>query len=326
MTGIATLVLGCLAATAGGEDLQGTVMVTNGKARFAHDKRSGDARHSLTLTLRVGPKYLSDFHEPDAHDLRAVLGDTVLFEAPAGSDGYKLAKRGRWRYRGDGAGGKVKVSANGWNGRIKIKLSRAVLTDLRGGDATDLPLTFEMTGAHMETEASFHLKDGRTRRWKGLADDFVPRPDPNQDPGQGPDPGPGGGGPVSFRALANGLDSSYFPKQNLVVRSQAEWVTLWNRHKFGGGTPPSVNFSRDMVIATFIGIPTKINSPGMTATVRVRSVTDTASRREVVVEEVVNGAPWSCPPPGVGAPCILPDPYDFVLAPKSSLPVTFLTR
>jgi hypothetical protein len=298
------------------------VTVTNGKARFAYQKRDATPRHTLTLTLRVGPKHLADFHDPTVHALTAVLGDTVLFDVPAGSDGYKLAKHARWRYRGEAAGGKVKVSANGMTGKVKIKLTRAALGDLRNTDPRDLPFTLDMTGAHMETEASFRLKGGRTRLWKGLTDDFVPLPGPAPGPSPDPKPGPDGGGSVTFTKLATGLDSQYFPKLDQVVRTQAQWVTFWQRHK-PGTTPPAVNFGRDMVIAGFLGIPAKTSQTGMTATVRVFSVTDTATRREVVIEEVPNGASWSCPPPGVGAPCILPDPYDFVLAPQTSLPVTF---
>ena len=323
MAGIALLALACLGTTAGGQPIDGSVDVVRGRARFAWAARTGKARHSLKLTLMVGPRGLSDSHDPEQHTLRAVLDGTVLFDVAPGANGYRFGKHGRWRYRGTHPGGRVKIKADGLIGELRITLSRASLPHLRNSSARNLPLTLEMAGTELETTASFAVRDRRVRRWTGLGSGGVP------DPGPGPDPDPiPGGNPqqVSFSVLRRGADSMLFPKQHQVARNQSEWASLWQKHRRTGGTPPAIDFSRDMVVAVFLGIPTRTSNPGFTTTIRVVSIHDTSSRRDVVWEEVPNGMVWTCPPPGVGAPCILPDPYEFVLAPKSSLPVVFRAK
>jgi len=322
MVGIALLACVCLGTPADGQEVDGSVRVMAGKARFAHAARTGDARHSLQLKLMMGPSWLADIHDPAHHALRAVLGESVLFDVLPGADGDRSGKQGRWRYRGEHNGGRVKISANGFNGKLKIKLSRASLLDLRASDAQDLPLTLEMAGTEVDATASFVVKDARVRRWKGLASDFVPGPGPG--PGPNPDPDPNGNPhQVSFSVLRKGNDSSLWPKVHQAARNQSEWNALWLKHDWSGSTPPTVNFNQNSVIGVFLGIPTKTSNPGWVSTIRVVSINETSTRREVVWEEVPNGIVWTCPPPGVGAPCILPDPYEFVLAPQSSLPVFF---
>jgi len=206
ITGIALLVLCGLTGYAPGQALEGTVRVRQGKARFAHSKRSGEARHALKLSLLVSPKYLPDFHVPEEHVLRATLGGTTLLDVAPGADGYRQGKGGRWRYRGEIAGGRVTLRANGLTGKVKLKISGADLPGLHASNATDLPLTLELTGALLETTASFAVKDSRVRRWRGLAFEFIPGTGggPGTDPDPGTDPGPGDP-PLSGAALKNAI-------------------------------------------------------------------------------------------------------------------------
>ncbi len=325
MAGIALLALGSLTTSAAAQAIEGSLHVRQGKARFAHQAKTGEARHRLSLQLVVGPTWLPDLHNPAQHTLRAVLDETVLFDVAPGAQGYRSGKNGRWRYRGNVGSGRVKVSANPLSGRFKIKLSRATLPNLRDSNAKDLRLTLEMGGMEVDTTASFTINDGGTRSWKRLAREFVPGGGGGAgggDPAPTPDPG-GAPQQVSFSILRRGNDTSVTPRVPQVARSQSEWAGLWAKHDFSGSTPPTVNFSQSMVVGIFLGIPTKVSAPGYATTVRVVSINDSASRREVVWEQVPNGGSWTCPPPGVGAPCILPAPYEFVLASKSSVPVTF---
>jgi hypothetical protein len=61
---------------------------------------------------------------------------------------------------------------------------------------------------------------------------------------------------VPFSTLAKGLASGVDQPAQIVVRSQNDWAALWSRH-MGTQTapppPPSVDFSRDMVAALFMG-------------------------------------------------------------------------
>src|SRR5882672_1575839 len=61
---------------------------------------------------------------------------------------------------------------------------------------------------------------------------------------------------VTFSTLAKGLASGVGQPTQIVVRSQNDWAALWSRHmrtQIAPPPPPSVDFSRDMVVALFMG-------------------------------------------------------------------------
>ena len=61
---------------------------------------------------------------------------------------------------------------------------------------------------------------------------------------------------VPFSTLAKGLASGVDQPAQIVVRSQNDWAALWSRHmgtRTAPPPPPSVDFSRDMVVALFMG-------------------------------------------------------------------------
>ena len=61
---------------------------------------------------------------------------------------------------------------------------------------------------------------------------------------------------VSFATLAKGLASGVGQPTQIVVRSQHDWAALWSRHMrtpIAPPPPPSVDFSRDMVVGLFMG-------------------------------------------------------------------------
>lgn len=186
--GIALLALCGLASAVAAQDPGETLEILACKAKFAQSLRKGTSRHALKLTLRVGPRQLPYSHDPDQHALRVELDGVVLCDAPPGADGYRVNKRGRWRYRGEIAGGRVKVSGDGGSGRVKLKVSRAHLPDLRDSSAVDLDLSLALANTEVGTTASFHVLDFGVRRWRGLIVRFPPTPDPG--PGPGPQPGP----------------------------------------------------------------------------------------------------------------------------------------
>jgi VWFA-related protein len=58
--------------------------------------------------------------------------------------------------------------------------------------------------------------------------------------------------PVSFTSLNNDAMSGIDRGEQVVVRTQAEWESLWRRHA-AGRPVPSVDFSREMVVGVFLG-------------------------------------------------------------------------
>jgi PrcB C-terminal len=61
---------------------------------------------------------------------------------------------------------------------------------------------------------------------------------------------------VPFSTLAKGLASGVDQPTQVVVRSQNDWAALWSRHmrtQIAPPPPPAVDFSRDMVVALFLG-------------------------------------------------------------------------
>jgi hypothetical protein len=187
-TGIATLVLSALAVTAPGQSGVGTLEVTGARARFARSSRTGASRHMLKLTLRVSPRSLIDAHVAADHALRVAVDGTALCDAESAAGGLRTRKRGRWIYRGVVAGGHVRIKADGRSGKVKVKVTRAALPALEASPAVDLPVTLELAGGVVETDASFWVDDRRVRRWRGLSYGFPPGPGPG--PGTDPDPDP----------------------------------------------------------------------------------------------------------------------------------------
>src|SRR5215470_16966140 len=61
---------------------------------------------------------------------------------------------------------------------------------------------------------------------------------------------------VPFATLAKGLASGVGQPIQIVARSQTDWAALWSRHmriQIAPPPAPSVDFSRDMVVALFMG-------------------------------------------------------------------------
>ena len=57
---------------------------------------------------------------------------------------------------------------------------------------------------------------------------------------------------VPMRSIDKGVMSNMDAGRQASARSAAEWATLWNLHA-GERTRPNVDFSRDVVVAVFMG-------------------------------------------------------------------------
>jgi PrcB C-terminal len=60
---------------------------------------------------------------------------------------------------------------------------------------------------------------------------------------------------LSFQTIAKGYRSSVREPLQTVVRSQAEWDSVWKRHSVATNPPPPpfVDFKRQIVVAVFLG-------------------------------------------------------------------------
>jgi hypothetical protein len=56
---------------------------------------------------------------------------------------------------------------------------------------------------------------------------------------------------VAFTTIARGTDSQITEPREAVVRSADEWGALWSAHR--SERPPTVDFSRFMVVGVFLG-------------------------------------------------------------------------
>ncbi|MHC4954883.1 MAG: hypothetical protein ACYTGZ_13435, partial [Planctomycetota bacterium] len=57
--------------------------------------------------------------------------------------------------------------------------------------------------------------------------------------------------PVPFAVLDSGQFSGIGTAQNVAIMNEADWNALWAEH--AGGTPPPVDFSKDLVVGVFLG-------------------------------------------------------------------------
>jgi hypothetical protein len=56
---------------------------------------------------------------------------------------------------------------------------------------------------------------------------------------------------VAFTTIAKGSDSRLGQSREIVVRTQADWETLWKSHN--SDPPPAVDFAGFMVVGVFLG-------------------------------------------------------------------------
>ena len=102
--------------------------------------------------------------------------------------------------------------------------------------------------------------------------------------------------PPSVRTVAKGSMSGIDAPRQASVRSAAEWSALWKAHDPSGQTP-AVDFSREMVVAVFLGSrPTGgygieiLRAVGNSATLIVEYV-ETAPSRDAITAQVLT-APY----------------------------------
>ena len=69
--------------------------------------------------------------------------------------------------------------------------------------------------------------------------------------------------PVPFTNVAAGADSAIEDHQEVVVRSAADWKTLWKKHA-PDRSMPAVDFTKSMVVGVFLGFR---NSAGYRVTI-----------------------------------------------------------
>lgn len=123
--------------------------------------------------------------------------------------------------------------------------------------------------------------------------------------------------PFPIQTLARGTSSGVRERLVTVIKTEEAWRALWQRHIVGvepRPAPPPVDFSREMVVAVFMG---EQRTSG--ATVEVLEATRQEGAIVVRVREV------SPPPEGIVLP-VLTQPFHLVALPRSELPVRFEWR
>src|SRR5262244_523922 len=122
---------------------------------------------------------------------------------------------------------------------------------------------------------------------------------------------------VPFSTLAKGLASGVGQPTQIVVRSQNDWAELWSRHMRAQSAPPplpSVDFSRDMVVALFMG-----ERPTGGYAIEVTRIERTAQGLSVHYRT-------SRPAPSATQMQALTQPFHLVTVPRVDDPVTFVAE
>src|SRR5213594_288709 len=120
---------------------------------------------------------------------------------------------------------------------------------------------------------------------------------------------------VPFSTLAKGLASGVGQPTQIVVRSQNEWTALWSRHMRAPSAPPpppSVDFSRDMVVALFMG-----ERPTGGYAIEVTQIERTDAGLAIHYRT-------RRPDPSSMQMQVLTQPYHLITVPRADDPVTFV--
>ena len=123
--------------------------------------------------------------------------------------------------------------------------------------------------------------------------------------------------PVPFSTLAKGLASGVAQPTQIVVRTQDDWGGLWSRHmrtQTAPPPPPPVDFSRDMVVALFMG-----ERPTGGYAIEVTRIERTDSGLSVHYRT-------TRPDPAAMQAQALTQPFHLVALPRTDGPVTFVAE
>jgi hypothetical protein len=110
---------------------------------------------------------------------------------------------------------------------------------------------------------------------------------------------------VPMRPIDKGLNSTMDDTRQAVVRTDAEWSRIWTQHA-GGKTKPAVDFSKDIVLALFMG-----TRPTAGFSTEITGVREEAGALVVSYKE-------TRPSPDSVAAQILTSPFHIVAVPKGT--------
>jgi hypothetical protein len=108
------------------------------------------------------------------------------------------------------------------------------------------------------------------------------------------------------RTIEKGDQSNVDDARQVLVRTDAEWTKLWQQHA-PDHARPAIDFSKEMVVAVFMG---SRSSAGFSTT--ITSVTTASGTLIVRYKETTPG-------PGTVSAQILTFPYHFVAIPKAAV-------
>ena len=230
----------------GGAAVAPALTVIRSDVRFAGD---GDDASRVVLEgdLTVGPGLASVNPVSDA--IRVTLGPVVLLDGPAPEDGARVrVTEDQWRLdlRGaPGNPGRVSLRLSPVSGRFTLKAKGVAAAALREAGPAGIAVVLVAGGETYASSGDFEEKD--EQRWCYRMPAGSGRPPPGG--------GGGGGGtlPGGLVTVDQGDSSGITAMRFEVVRDDAAWSSLWREHA-GTGTPPSVDFSKEMIVGLWLGM------------------------------------------------------------------------
>lgn len=117
---------------------------------------------------------------------------------------------------------------------------------------------------------------------------------------------------VPFSTVDRGVTSGIKEAGFFVLKTEEEWRAFWRRH--ASSTPPVLDFSREMVIAAFMG---EQRTGGFS--IEIQKVEDKGGLLKVLVQKTL-------PAPESPVLQVLTQPYHIIRLAKTDLPVRFARR
>src|SRR5262249_49130836 len=114
----------------------------------------------------------------------------------------------------------------------------------------------------------------------------------------------------SIRTIERGSQSNVDSTKQAVARTEAEFAELWKTHNYDKPAP-KVDFSKEMVVAVFMG-----SRPTAGFSVEIVSAAERSGDLVVIYREKM-------PSPGAMTAQVLTAPYHMAAIPKSAKPVRF---
>ncbi|MHC4922608.1 MAG: protease complex subunit PrcB family protein [Planctomycetota bacterium] len=249
----------------------GSLAVLKASVRLPRKAPAGKGRLQLKGDLATTMETRG--FDPLSDRMRVTVGPAVLLDTNLGGPVVVKTRRDGWKrmtQRGlAGRRDRTRFDLQPSSGVFRISARGEHVAALAAGGGSGVVVEVTLGEEVFTTSVDF---GGGQRHWIfDPSGTIPPRPGPTPGPPPPPTPGPAPG-PITWSVVQNGPYSGIVTKQNVLIRSYADWAKYFPPPPPGVGAPvvlPNIDFTKETGVAIFMGAyPTGGHSASVTSVTR----------------------------------------------------------